>query len=71
MSGKETQHSRSDQRDSILIEFDKRVFLTRRGCGHTRRKCNGLKDVLLDALRRRRGSCCTQWKVDDIENRND
>ena len=34
-------------------------------------KYNRLKDVPLDDLRRRRGMCCTQWKVDDIENKDD
>ena len=30
-----------------------------------------MKDAPLDALRRRRGMCCTQWKVDDIEIKDD
>ena len=40
-------------------------------CGHTRTKYNSLKDVPMDALRRGRGMCCTQWKVVDIENKDD
>ena len=70
MSGDEAQHSCSDQGDSI-VKFDKRVFLTRRRCGHTRRKYKRLKDVPIDALRRRRGMCCPQWKVDGIRNKDE
>ena len=29
-----------------------------------------IEDVPLDALRRRRGMGCTQWKVDDTENKD-
>ena len=40
-------------------------------CGQTRTKYNRLKDVPTDALRRRRGMFFSQWKVDDIENKDD
>ena len=70
VSGDEAQHSSSDQGDSI-VKFDKRVFLTRRGCGHTRTKYNRLEDVPIYAPRRRGGMCCTQWKVDGIRNKDE
>ena len=71
MSGEEAQHSSSDQGGSI-VSFSQYVYSSPGGeCGHTRTKYNRLKDVPMDALRRRRGMCCTQWKVDDIENKDD
>ena len=70
MSGKETQHRSSDQRDSIVSSTN--VYSLPGGeSGHTRTKYNGLKDVPLVVLRSRRGTCCAQWKVDVIENKDD
>ena len=70
MSGEKAQHSSSDQGDSIVSSTN--VHSSPGGeCGYTRTKYNRLKDVPMDALRRRRGMCCTQWKIDGIENKDD
>ena len=70
VSGEEAQHSSSDQGDSIVRSTN--VYSSPGGeCGHTRTKYNILKDVPMDALRRRRGMYCTQWKVDDSESQDD
>ena len=38
-------------------------------CYRKSRECEGLQNVLMDAIRKRTGMCCIQWKDDEFVNR--
>ena len=37
-------------------------------CYRKSRECEGLQNVLMDAIRKRTGMCCIQWKDDEFVN---
>ena len=37
-------------------------------CYRKSRECEGLQNVLMDAVRKRTGMCCIQWKDDEFVN---